>query len=251
MLNGKTALVTGAGRGIGREIALRLARDGAFVILHYGNSKNGAEAVLAEMGGPDTGFLVQADLADAQAIAPMFDRIDADLAACGRKGIDILVNNAGVGTPEDLDSITPEAFDRVFAINVRAPLFVAQQAARRMGEGGRIVNISSMVATRVYGGFAVAYGATKAAIDYMSRSMAVTLGPRGITVNSLAPGATDTDFIGGVLADEAMAAHLRSQTALGSISSPRDIANVVALIVSADAQWITGEAIRASGGTLL
>ena len=252
VLSGKTALVTGAGKGIGREIALRLARDGAFVIVHYGKSRAGAEAVLAEIqaaGGK--GFTVAADLAKAGAVEALFVAIDGELGRAGLNGIDILVNNAGIGMPRNMDDITPAEFDEVFTVNTKASLFVAQQAAKRMGEGGRIINISSMVGNKAYGGFAIAYGASKAAIDYMSVAMAVHLGPRGITVNSIIPGATDTDFIGDAMKNEPMVAQLRAETALRAIGDPRDIASAVAMIASPDSKWVTGECIRASGGTLL
>src|SRR5579871_3168475 len=163
-LVGMTALVTGAGRGIGREIALRLAREGALVAVHYGSRRAQAEAVLEEIrkaGG--NGFLVAADLAGMDGVARLFETMDAGLAQNGRTTIDILVNNAGIGMPGDLTSITPEAFDQVIAVDIKAPLFIAQEAVRRMGEGGRIINISSMVAHRAYAGFTIAYGAAKAA----------------------------------------------------------------------------------------
>jgi 3-oxoacyl-[acyl-carrier protein] reductase len=252
VLSGKTALVTGAGKGIGREIALRLARDGAFVFVHYGKSREGAEAVLAEIqaeGGK--GFVAGADLAKAGSVEALFAAIDGELARAGLHGIDILVNNAGIGMPRNMDDITPAEFDAVFTVNTKASLFVAQQAARRMGAGGRIINISSMVGNKAYGGFAIAYGASKAAIDYMTTAMAVHLGPRGITVNTIAPGATDTDFIGDAMKNEQMVAHLKAETALREIGDPRDIAKAVAMIASPDSKWITGERIRASGGTLL
>jgi 3-oxoacyl-[acyl-carrier protein] reductase len=202
--------------------------------------------VLAEIGG--TGFIVGADLADAGSIAPMFATVDAGLAG---RSLDILVNNAGIGLQADLATVTPEAFDRVFAVNVRAPLFVAQAAAQRMGAGGRIINISSIVAEKAYGGWFVAYGATKAALNYMTAAMAVSLGPKGITVNAVAPGATQTDFVGDLMAQTEVVAQLKAETALGEIGDPKQIADAVAMIASPDSKWITGERIRATGGTLL
>jgi 3-oxoacyl-[acyl-carrier protein] reductase len=252
VLSGKTALVTGAGKGIGREIALRLARDGAFVFVHYGKSREGAEAVLAEIqAGGGKGFTVGADLAKPGAVDALFAAIDRELARTGGTGIDILVNNAGIGMPRNMVEITPAEFDEVFTVNTKASLFAACWATRRMGAGGRIINISSMVGNKAYGGFAIAYGASKAAIDYMTIAMAVHLGPRGITVNTIAPGATDTDFIGAAMENEQMVAQLKAETALRAIGDPRDIASAVAMIASPDSKWITGERIRASGGTLL
>jgi 3-oxoacyl-[acyl-carrier protein] reductase len=249
---GKTALVTGGSRGIGRAIALRLARDGALVVVHYGSDEAAAAAVVAEVGAAGGRALaVGADLARADSIAPLFAAIDAGLAALGAGGIDILVNNAGISMRRDFFTITPEEFDRVFAIDARAPLFVAQAAAARMKEGGRIINISSMVASRTYGGMSIAYGASKAALEYMTRAMASSLGPRGITVNAVAPGATVTEFTRTLFQDEAFAARMKADAALGRLGEAGDIANVVAMLASPDSQWVTGELVRASGGLLL
>ena len=250
-LAGKTALVTGASRGIGRAIALRLAREGAFVIVHYGTRADKAEAVLAAIAGDGGhGTVVGADLAEPDGVARLFAGVDAGLAGHGRAEIDILVNNAGIGLMADVTGITEADYDRVFALNAKAPLFVAQQVLRRMPDGGRIINISSVVARQAFGGFHIAYGATKAALDYMTIAMAASLGPRGITVNTIAPGATDTDFMGGGLTEE-MARGIAAQTALGAVGDAEDVARAVMLIASPDSRWITGEIIRASGGMML
>jgi 3-oxoacyl-[acyl-carrier protein] reductase len=251
-LAGKIALVTGAGRGIGKEVALRLARDGAFLIVHYGASGDRAEAVLAEiksLGGE--GFTACADLAEPDAAATLFAAVDAGLQSHGKQGIDILVNNAGIGLQRDVTSITGEDYDRVFAVNLRAPLFIAQEAAKRMGEGGRIINITSVVGENAFGGYFVGYGATKAALNYMTTSMAASLGPRGITVNAVAPGATATEFVGDMMNMPEVIERLKADTALRAIGQPADIASAVALIASPDSKWITGEVIRASGGAAL
>jgi NAD(P)-dependent dehydrogenase (short-subunit alcohol dehydrogenase family) len=248
-LEGKTALITGAGRGIGREIALRLARDGAFIIAHHGASREAAADVLSEIeaaGG--SGFTIEVDLERVGVIAPMFATIDKELEKRGRSGLDILVNNAGITMPVNLAGLTEEMVDRVLAVNLKAPIFIAQQAAQRMREGGRIINISSMMGQFAYGGSAIAYGATKAAINYVTIAMAAELGPRGITVNAVAPGATATDFLGDFGKDPAMVELMASQTALGAMGDPRRVADAVALVASPDSGWITGERIRASGG---
>ncbi|MFT3968144.1 MAG: SDR family oxidoreductase [Sphingobium sp.] len=251
-LAGKTALVTGASRGIGRAIALRLARDGAFVIIHYGARRDAAQAVLAEIeGAGGAGCIVGADLSAAGAVDALFADIDAGLAERGRAGVDILVNNAGIGLQRDLLSVEAEAFDRLFAVNVRAPLFVAQAAVPRMGEGGRIINITSVVGRKAFGGAFVVYGATKAALDYMSLSMAATLAGRGITVNSVAPGATATDFLGGAQDDPEAVRGMAAIAALNALGQPGDIAEVVAFLASPAARWVTGTRVEASGGTLL
>jgi len=247
-LKGKTALVTGASRGIGREIALRLASEGALVAVHYGASKEAAEAVLAAIesaGGK--AFLVQGDVTSVSEIRGMFAELDKALAARGTSGLDILVNNAGVGVQGDVENTTEADFDLVFATNVKGLLFVSQHAVPRIRDGGRVINLSSMVGHNAYPG-AIAYAATKAAVDSMTMSMALGLGPRKITVNAVAPGATDTDFIAFIMDNEAIVSHLKAQTALGEIGKPGDIAALVAFLASDDAGWITGERIRASGG---
>jgi NAD(P)-dependent dehydrogenase (short-subunit alcohol dehydrogenase family) len=247
-LTGKTALVTGAGRGIGREIALRLAREGAFVVIHYGASRKGAADVLAQIeGSGGKGLTLGADLSKVSEIANLFDALDRELAQRGTQGLDILVNNAGIGVIGDVATTTEADFDRVFAINVKALLFVTQRAVARLRDGGRIINISSMVGHNAYPG-AIAYAATKAAVDSMTLSMAAGLGSRRITVNAVAPGATDTDFIAFIMKNEAIVSGIKAQTALGEIGKASYIAGVVAFLASDDASWITGERIRASGG---
>ncbi|HEX7855808.1 MAG TPA: SDR family oxidoreductase [Sphingobium sp.] len=252
ILAGKTALVTGGSRGIGRQVALKLARDGAFVIVHYASNVQAAREVLAEIeGSGGAGCIVAADLGAADAVPILFAAIDTALAERDRTGIDILVNNAGIGMQGDVLTISPADYDRVFAINAKAPLFVAQAALERMGEGGRIINISSVVGRKAFGGGYVAYGATKAALDYMSISMAAALGSRGITVNSVAPGATATDFMGAALDNEEMMRGMGTIAALNAVGQPGDIAEVVAFLASPAARWVTGTRVEASGGTLL
>lgn len=253
VLAGKTALVTGGSRGIGRACSLRLARDGALVIVHYGSNTEAANAAVGEItraGG--RAFAVKADLSSTDVIAPMFAEIDAGLKKLGASGIDILVNNAGISMRRDFFAITPEEFDRVFTVNTKLPLFVAQAAVQRMKEGGRIINISSMVASRTYGGMSITYGGSKAALEYMTRAMASSLGPRGITANAIAPGATVTEFNRALFeGDPAFRARMQSDSALGRLGQAEDIASTVAMLASPDSQWVTGELIRASGGLLL
>ncbi len=247
-LSGKVALVTGASRGIGRAIALKLAGEGALIALHYGASADGARAVLGEIeasGGQ--GFILQADVRDVASITAMFAALDTALADRGIAGIDILVNNAGIGVQGDVETTTEADFDAVFATNVKGLLFVSQHAVPRIKDGGRIINLSSMVGHNAYPG-AIAYAATKAAVDSMTKSMAQGLGARRITVNAVAPGATDTDFIAFIMDNEAVISHIKAQTALGAIGQAPDIAEVVAFLASDAARWITGERIRASGG---
>jgi NAD(P)-dependent dehydrogenase (short-subunit alcohol dehydrogenase family) len=259
-LAGKVALVTGASRGIGRAIALRLAEAGAAVAVHYGNSAAAAEATVAAIraaGG--TAHAVRADLApslgdanaggDAQAggldaaIAGLFAAIDR----LWPEGIDILVNNAGIGMMAALAETDAACFDRQFAINVRAPFFITRAAAARLRDGGRIVTISSMVALAAYPS-CIAYAMTKASVNSFTRSLAAELGARGITVNAVAPGATATDFIADLAQNSEVMAALKAGAALGRIGEAGDIAEVVAFLASPAGGWITGQVVQASGG---
>ena len=259
-LAGRVALVTGASRGIGRAIALRLAEAGAAVAVHYGNSAAAAEATVAAIratGG--TAHAVRADLSpslgdanaggDAQAggqdaaIAGLFAAIDR----LWPEGIDILVNNAGIGMMAALAETDAACFDRQFAINVRAPFFITRAAAARLRDGGRIVTISSMVALAAYPS-CIAYAMTKASMNSFTRSLAAELGARGITVNAVAPGATATDFIADLAQNREVMAALKAGAALGRIGEAGDIAEVVAFLASPAGGWITGQVLQASGG---
>jgi NAD(P)-dependent dehydrogenase (short-subunit alcohol dehydrogenase family) len=251
-LAGKIALVTGASRGIGRSIALALARDGAFVIVHYGAAQDLAEAVLAEIDGAGgAGCIAGADLGTPEGVATLVAAVTEELSERGLPPVDILVNNAGIGLSATLMTVTPETFDRVFAVNAKAPLFLAQAFAEPMPAGGRIINITSVVAQLAFGGGNIAYGATKAALDYMTVSMAALLGPRGITVNSVVPGATATDFMGDAMQNEQFVKAMASIAALNAVGQPGDIAEVVAFVASPAAKWMTGSRVVASGGTQL
>ena len=247
-LAGKTALVTGASRGIGRATALKLARDGALVAVHYGSNAQAAAQVLREIeeaGGQ--GFLLRADVKQVAEITAMFEALDSELARRSIDKVDILVNNAGICVTGSVETITEDGFDDVFATNVRGVLFVTQQALPRLRDGGRIINLSSMVGHTACPG-SIAYGATKAAVDSLTLSMAQDLGPRRITVNAVAPGATDTDFISFIMDDEQIVSGLKEITALRDIGKAEDVASVIAFLASDAAQWITGERVRASGG---
>ncbi|MFD1150509.1 SDR family NAD(P)-dependent oxidoreductase [Saccharothrix hoggarensis] len=234
----KTALVTGAGRGIGRAIALRLAADGMRVVVHYGRDDESAASVVAEAGRG--AFAVRASLPA---------ELDALVAAL--PPLDVLVNNAGAALPHPIEDVTPEAFDEVFGVNVRAPFFLVQRALPLLRDGGRIVNISSG-ATRIAMPAGIAYSMTKGALDTFTRTLAQHLGPRGITVNTVAPGVVDTDINapwlrGNPEAEAAMAA----RSALGRIGRADDIADVVSFVTSEDARWVTGAWIDATGGAHL
>ncbi|MEY2228020.1 MULTISPECIES: SDR family oxidoreductase [Streptomyces] len=244
----RTALVTGGSRGIGRAIAERLAADGVTVVLTYASDEAAAlESArrIAEDGG--RAFTLRAELGSPGSAAALWAAYDE----LGLDGVDIIVNNAGIGLPIPLGEITEEDFDRVFAVNVRAPFFVVQEALGRLRDGGRIINISSGAA-RIAMPEILAYGATKGALDTLTLNLAKALGARGITVNSVAPGIVDTDVNAGWLRGNAEAeAHAASLSALGRVGRPEDIADVVGFLASDAARWVTGRVVDATGGSAL
>ncbi|WP_167042143.1 SDR family oxidoreductase [Salinibacterium sp. ZJ454] len=245
--NTKVALITGASGGIGREIALRLAAD-HLVLAHYGrDARGGAETVRQIEAGGGEAISLGADLTSVDAIGELFDTIDVELSARGRDKLDVLVNNAGTGGGGGLDTVDEAAFDRLFDTNAKGTFFVTKHAVERLRDGGAIVNISSMVSRAAYPG-SIAYGMSKAAINSFTLSLAAGLGNRGISVNAVAPGATDTVFIDAVTSNPARLASIVGGTSLGRLGHPRDIAGVVAFLASDDGAWITGQVIEASGG---
>jgi len=245
-LSGKTALVTGASRGIGRACALALAREGAQVLVHYGRGKAEAEAVVAEIrnaGGRAEG--IASDLAapdGAHNLARQVRGLVGDR-------LDILVANAGVTTSASVEETTVEDFDRLFAVNVRSPFFLIQQTLPILGPGSSIVFLSSLGAHAVVGTLS-AYSATKGAIDTLVKHFAAALGPRGIRVNAVAPGIVDTEM-SSFAKTEAGQQYALSIQALQRVARPEDIGSVVAFLASDDARWITGDTIRVDGGSKL
>lgn len=250
-LDGKIALVTGGSRGIGRAVAERLAQDGALVALTWARDETAAHEVVARIrkdGG--RAFALQAELGrhgDAAALWAAFDAQVTDHAP--ERAVDIIVNNAGIGRSADLASLTEEGFDEVFAVNVRAPFFIVQEGLERLRDGGRIINVSSGAAHLAMPE-AIAYGATKSALDNFTRNLARQLGARGVTANSVAPGIIDTDVNAAWLRGNPEAeAHAASLAALGRVGRPEDVADVVAFLASDDARWVTGKVVDATGGS--
>ncbi|AWM41634.1 3-oxoacyl-[acyl-carrier-protein] reductase FabG [Gemmata obscuriglobus] len=240
----RSAIVTGASRGIGKAIALRLAADGFAVTVNYAGSRAAAEAVAAQItaaGG--RAIAVGADVSKTDEVARLFDE---SVRAWGR--VDALVNNAGALLTKPVAEITDEEFDRLFAVNVRGTFLCCRQAARRMADGGRIVNLSSSTTAMMLPGYA-AYCATKGAVEQLSHVLAKELGPRGITVNVVSPGPTDTELFGQGKTEEQKQFYAR-MAALGRLGTPEDIAGVVAALVGPDGRWVSGQNVRANGGLI-
>lgn len=244
-LEGRVAIVTGASKGIGAGIALRLAADGASVVVNYARSAEAAEQVVATIrhaGGHAAA--VRADISQPAEIKALFDA-----AATAFGHVDILVNNAGIYEFSDLAGITPDSIDRQFALNVKGLILATQAAAQAFpATGGVVVNISSGVAlTPIVQ--AQVYSATKGAVDNLTRSLALELGPRKIRVVGVAPGLTATE--GTSAMGEEGTAPFVARTPLGRIGQPADIAAAVAFVVSDDGGWITGETLQVGGGLRL
>jgi 3-oxoacyl-[acyl-carrier protein] reductase len=242
----KTALVTGASRGMGRAAALALASAGARVIVHYGRNADEAKSVVDQIrAGGGRADAIGADLA-----AP--DGAHG-LAAAVRnligERLDILVANAGISKAATIENITVKDFDELFAVNVRAPYFLVQQLLPVLGDGSSIILTSSLGAHAVVGTLA-AYAATKGAIDTLVKYFAAALGPRGIRVNAVAPGVIDTDMSNFARTEEGRTFVLGMQ-ALKRIGQPDDVGRVVAFLASDDARWITGDTLRVDGGSKL
>nr|WP_232291813.1 glucose 1-dehydrogenase [Frankia sp. QA3] len=240
-LVGKVAVVTAASRGIGRAVARRLAADGAAVVVNWHTSATAAREVVA--GIADAGgraVAVRADLGDRGGPEALFTAAEETFG-----GVDILVNNAGITAVAPTADLDEDTFDRLFAVNVRGTFLALRLAARRLRDGGRIVNISTGYTLATYPNVGV-YAGTKAAVEQMARSLSRELGPRRITVNTVLPGLVDTD---GLSADvRANLDAFVAATPLGRIGEARDIADVVAFLAGDDARWVTGQAIVAAGG---
>jgi 3-oxoacyl-[acyl-carrier protein] reductase len=245
-LAGKTALVTGGSRGIGRASALALAAAGAQVLVHYGHGAEEADAVVAEIrqggGRADT---VAADLAASDGA----HRLARQTRSIIGDRLDILVANAGVSKAATIEETTVEDFDRFFAVNVRAPFFLLQQLLPILSKGSTVVFISSLAARAVVGTIP-AYAATKGAVDTMVKHFASMLGERGIRVNAVAPGVVQTDMSNFTKTDTGREFTLGMQS-LKRLAEPDDINGVVAFLASEDARWITGDTIHVDGGSKL
>jgi 3-oxoacyl-[acyl-carrier protein] reductase len=245
-LSGKTALVTGASRGIGRASALALARAGAQVVVHYSNSEKEADVVVAEIrrvGG--RAEKIGTDLRQADGPHLLATRVRAIVG----DRLDVLVANAGISKAVSIEDTTIEDFDNLFAVNVRAPFFLVQQLLPALCKGSNIIFTSSLAAHATLGALS-AYAASKGAVDTLVKHLASALGPRGIRVNAVAPGVVETDMSGFTKTEAGREVALGMQ-ALKRLAQPDDIARVVAFLASDDARWITGDTVKADGGSKL
>ncbi len=240
-LKGKVALVTGASRGIGRAIAERLARAGAAVVVNYANSAGEAQKVVAEIkskGG--NAFAIKVDVSRVTEVVRLFDE---SIAHFGK--LDILVNNAGIAFIKSVADTTEADFDRIFNLNVKGTFFACQQAATRLADGGRIINLSTSITARLLPAYG-AYAATKGAVEQLTRSLSKEMGVRGITVNAVSPGPTETElFLTGRTQEQID--FFAKQSAFNRLGKPQDIAEVVAFLASDESGWISGQNLRANG----
>lgn len=252
MLQGKIALVTGASRGMGRAIALRMAQEGAMVAVHYGSNRDAADETIRRIeleGG--SAFALGADFRVEGSIGALYEALDAELQArTGENRLDILVNNAGAALMSSIEETTEAAYDQVMAVNAKTPFFLIQHALPRLRNGGRIINTSSAT-TRIAIPDILAYSMSKGAINSLTLTLAKQLGQRGITVNAICPGFVETDMNAGMLQDPNMRQFGANFSVFGRWGQPEDIASIAAFLASPDGSWITGQCIDASGGSYL
>ena len=239
----RVALVTGASRGIGAAIAQRLARDGFHVVVHYAHGAAEARDVCAAIeraGG--SASLLQADLSMSDGPHYLADTL-------GEPHIDVLVNNAGIAPFEAIEDMSEGSYDRLSNVNMRSLFFVTKYLLPKLRDGGRIVNLSSVVARTAFAGIP-AYSATKGFVDVLTLQLAASLGARGITVNAVAPGVIETRLTTGLL-ENGGAEAVQSMQALAGVGTPDRVAGVVSFLVGPDGAWTTGQVIDVSGGTKL
>ena len=249
-MTSKIALVTGGSRGLGKDSAIQLAKKGFHIILTYQTKREFADEVVKEIENMgQKAFALPLDISTTigfnQFANEVKDILDTQFASAK---LDALVNNAGIGINQSFETTTEETLDAMTNIHFKGPYFLTQKLLPLLNDGSSIVNTSSGLARFSFAGYS-AYGAMKAAIDSLSRYQALELGSRKIRVNSIAPGAIETDFGGGVVRDISdLNQHIASETALGRVGLPDDIGSVVAFLCSDDSKWINAQRIEVSGG---
>jgi NAD(P)-dependent dehydrogenase (short-subunit alcohol dehydrogenase family) len=248
----KIALVTGGSRGLGKNTALKLAEHGSDVILTYRSSRAEADEVVNQIERSGRrGLALALDVEKSATFDAIVDRIRESLKGWQSEHFDFLVNNAGIGIHASFAETTEAQFDQLVNIHFKGVFFLTQKLLPLIADGGRIVNLSSGLARFSFPGYA-AYAAMKGAIEVLSRYLAKELGPRGITVNVVAPGAIETDFGGGAVRDnKQLNAMIASLTALGRVGLPDDIGGVIASLLGPENSWINGQRIEVSGGVFL
>lgn len=247
------ALVTGASRGLGRSTALKLAENGIDVIVTYKGNQAEAHAVADQIRALGRkAAALQLDVGNSKSFAAFAGAVKTVLAETWRRErFDFLVNNAGVGAHASIADTTEEQFDLLFNVHLKGTFFLTQALLALLNDGGRIVNVSSGLTRFSLPGFA-AYAAMKGGVEVLTRYLAQELGARGIAVNTLAPGAIETDFGGGMVRDNAqMNAAIASQTALGRVGMPDDIGGAVAALLSQGSRWVNAQRIEVSGGVAI
>jgi 3-oxoacyl-[acyl-carrier protein] reductase len=248
-LTGKIAVITGGSRGLGRATAIRLAKDGALVVISYHNHRDRAEEVIKEItqnGGK--AFAVPGDVSSVLGIKAFYESVDAVVRSqTGNNQFDILANNAGIIHNATIEQTDENMFDRLFNLNAKGAFFVIQQALPRLRDGGRIINLSTGLTRFSYPQY-IAYAATKGAIEVVTRMLAQQLGSRGITVNTIAPGPIDTDLNADWLRHPEAQERMASVTALNRVGQVNDIADVMSFLASQNSRWVTAQRIEVSGG---
>ncbi len=246
----KIAIVTGASRGLGRNTALSIARSGNDVIITYQSREDEARAVVAEIEAMGRkAVAIQLDMGRIDAFAPFADQLRSALRETWqRERFDHLVNNAGHGDVALIEQTTEAQFDRLVDVHFKGVFFLTQALLPLIADGGRIVNLSSGLTRMTYPGYA-AYAAVKGAVETLSRYMAKELGGRGIAVNTVAPGAIETDFGGGAVRDnDEINQHIAAMTALGRVGLPDDIGPMIASLLAENNRWVNAQRIEVSGG---
>jgi len=253
MSNSKIALVTGGSRGLGKNMALNLAKKGIDVILTYNSKKDEAEAVVAEIEqAGQKAVALQLNTGEVKSFDAFFDEVRKALKdTFSLDRFDFLINNAGIGVHAPFAETKEEDFDLLFNIHLKGVFFLTQKALPLINDGGRIINLSSGLARFSFPGYA-AYAAMKGGIEVLTRYLAKELGARGIAVNVVAPGAIETDFGGGAVRDTPeLNNQIAGATALGRVGLPDDIGSVVAFLCTDDAKWVNAQRIEVSGGMML